>query len=238
MFVVLLSLMLVGTYGCNKPQPTTKQEAEQKVKEELQKSLNKALSDPSRASQAGDKVTARYQLGQEFAVNFAISEWVSENGVTKPVPRKGKARIKVINWQMQAKAGDESPQNGAFMVVNLTITGDAANAGKRSGSIVTPRDFGAIGTESAPKFSVVDAQGQQYKYDSWHTRSFNVSTGWGSTVPRSLSDINIDETRPRTINLNFDVPQNISQPRLRVECTRLNNAKDVFEVELGAASGQ
>lgn len=58
---------------------------------------------------------------------------------------------------------------------------------------------------------------------------------------RHLRDLNIhrspvDETQPKTINLAFDMPRNISEPRLRVECTRLNNVKDVFEVELGAAN--
>ncbi|MCL6449238.1 MAG: hypothetical protein K6U04_14010 [Armatimonadetes bacterium] len=142
--------------------------------------------------------------------------------------------MKINSWEMRAKAGDENPKNGAFLVVNLTIAGDAANKGKNPNNMVTPRDFGVVGTDGAPKFSVVDAGGRQYIYDNWHSRSFNnVSGDWGKPLPpRTQGDVKTDDPEPKTLNIAFDVPRDITKPGLQIECVGMSKQKEITEVDL------
>ncbi|MGQ9532614.1 MAG: hypothetical protein ACUVTQ_07410 [Desulfotomaculales bacterium] len=228
-------MVLVAVAGCGGPKTGGDRKAEQQVQKELEKGVQEALRDPSQAGKAQGNVTARHKAGEEFTITFGMTEWVSEGGVTKGVPREGKARVKVNGWEVRDKAGSEAAKNGAFLVVNLTIAGDAANRGQSPGNRVTPVNFGAVGTDSAPKFSVVDAGGKQYTYDDWNSRSFNNVSGEGgkSRPPRTLGDVRTDDPEPKTLNLAFDVPRDLAGPRLRIECIGTSRQREVSEVDLG-----
>lgn len=236
LLLCLLAGLVLGTVtGCGGPKAGGGGIGEQQAQKELEKGVQEALRDPSRAGKAQGNVTARYKAGEEFAITFGMTEWVSEGGVTKGVPREGKARVKVNGWEVRDKAGSEAAKNGCFLVLNLTIAGDAANRGKSPGNRVTPVDFGALGTDPAPKFSVVDAGGKQYASDDWNTRAFNNVYGEGGKArpPRTLGDVRTDDPEPRTLNLAFDVPRNLAGPRLWIECGGVSRQREVTEVDLG-----
>ncbi|MGB9904405.1 MAG: hypothetical protein ACPLQO_07020 [Desulfotomaculales bacterium] len=236
----LIGLVLVVVAGCGGPKPGSQKAAEQQVQKEMEKGVQEALRDPAQAGKAQGNVTARYKLGEEFTITFGMTEWVSEGGVTKGVSREGKSRVKVNGWEMKDKAGSETPKNGAFLVVNLTIAGDAANKGKNPNNMVTPRDFGVVGTDSAPKFSVVDAGGRQYKYDNINSSAFNSGSGelGKPSPPKRLGDVKIDDPGPKTLNIAFDVPRDLTRPVLWIECVRMSKQKEVYEVDLGPPAGQ
>ncbi|MGQ9825431.1 MAG: hypothetical protein ACUVSK_10635 [Desulfotomaculales bacterium] len=231
LFALLAGLALVAAAGCGGPKPGSQKAAEQQVQKEMEKGVQEALRDPAQAGKAQGNVTARYKQGEEFTITFGLTEWVSEGGVTKGVSREGKARVKVNGWEMKDKAGSETPKNGAFLVVNLTIAGDAANKGKNPNNRVTPANFGVVGTDSAPKFSVVDAGGREYMYDNWHSRSFN-------NASRTLGDIKTDDPEPKTLNIAFDVPRDLAKPVLWIECVRMSRQKEVYAVDLGPPAGR
>jgi len=238
LLTLLIMLALVVVAGCGGPKPGDQKKAEQQVRKELEKGVQEALRDPAQAGKAQGNVTARHKLGEEFAITFGMTEWVSEGGVTKGVPREGRGRVKINSWEMRDKAGNETPKNGAFLVVNLTIAGDAANRGRNPNDLVTPLDFGVIGTDSAPKFSVVDAGGRQYMYDNYHSASFNVVNDWGKSPPRRLGDVKTADPGPKTLNIAFDVPRDIAKPVLRIECVGMSKQKDITEVDLGPPAGK
>lgn len=229
---LLIGFALVVVAGCGGPKPGEQKKAEQQVQKELEKGVQEALRDPAQAGKARGNVIARHKPGEEFTITFGMTEWVSEGGVTKGVSREGRGRVKINSWEMRDKAGSETPKNGAFLVVNLTIAGDAANKGKNPKNMITPRDFAVVGTDSAPRFSVVDAGGRQYMYDHYHSASFNVSR------TRRLDDVKTDDPEPKTLNIAFDVPRDLARPVLCIECTRMSKQKEVIEVDLGPPAGQ
>lgn len=227
-----LVVLLVGTvgvimFGCT---PNALKEG---IEKSVQRNLSELGKDSSGARNDGAQVVARYRLGQEFTITFAMTEWKQEGGVTKGLPKEGKARVKVNCWEMRKQAGDEVPANGAVLVVNLTVAGDAGNANQYNPKgLVNPWTFGETGATPAPTFWVVDAKGRIYPQSDWLSWRLNDSQG-----VRTLSAIYTTDPQPKTLNLAFDVPPDVTQPRLRIEIIALTGSKRAVEVDLRLHTG-
>jgi hypothetical protein len=237
--VMVVFTLLTSFAGCSRVGTSETRDkpekVEQKIKEELGKGVE-ALRNPEQPRQAQGNVTARHQLGEEFTVPFRVSRWKSEG---KKVSRECKSRVKVNGWEMRDKAvtnvGTKTPKNGAFLLVNITIAGDAdLKDFSRLGDfmVVSPM----VDIAEGPKFSVVDAGGSQYVYDFRSGGYFNGILANNSN-PNDLSFVSLSDPNPKTLNLPFDVPPGIAKPRLRIEFINVSNQKEIIEVDLGSPAG-
>jgi len=227
--VVFMLLTVLASCGGSKQvkQEIKPEKVEQAIKKELEKGVQEALRNPEQSRDAQGNVTARHQLGEEFTIPFRVSKWESEG---KKVSRECKSRVKINGWEMRDKAGTNTPKNGAFLLVNITIAGDAdCKDFSKQGSflVVSP----LVDTAEGPKFTVVDAGGSQYVYDFKRGVYFNNSS------PKDLGSVFIFDPNPKTLNMAFDVPPGIAKPRLRIEFIKISNQKEIIEVDLGSPAG-
>ncbi|MCL6449479.1 MAG: hypothetical protein K6U04_15295 [Armatimonadetes bacterium] len=229
--VMVVFTLLTSFAGCSRPEQAKQEikpeKVEQKIKEELGKGVQEALRNPEQPRDAQGNVTARHQLGEEFTIPFRVSKWESEG---KKVSRECKSRVKINGWEMRDKAGTNTPKNGAFLLVNITIAGDADLkdfSPQGTFLVVSP----TVDTAEGPKFSVVDAGGSKYVYD------FRRGVYFNNSPPRDLGSVFVVDPNPKTLNLPFDVPPGIAKPRLRIEFIKISNQKEIIEVDLGSPAG-
>lgn len=229
--VMVVFTLLTSFAGCSgserAKQEKILEKVTQTVKEDLEKGGQEALRNPEQPRDAQGNVTARHQLGEEFTIPFRVSKWESEG---KKVSRECKSRVKINGWEMRDKAGTNTPKNGAFLLVNITIAGDAdLKDFSKQGSflVVSP----LVDTAEGPKFTVVDAGGSQYVYD------FKRGVYFNNSPPRDLGSVFVFDPNPKTLNLPFDVPPGIAKPRLRIEFIKISNQKEIIEVDLGSPAG-
>ncbi|MCL6479999.1 MAG: hypothetical protein K6T65_16665 [Peptococcaceae bacterium] len=226
LLVFILLITLAGCGGSKQAEREAKQEkVGEVIKKELGKGVQEALQNPAQSREAQGNVTAKYRVGEEFMVPFRVSKWESKD---KKVSKECKSVMKINGWEMRDKAGKEIPKNGAFLVVNITIAGDAECKDiSELGTflVVSP----LVDTAEGPKFSVVDAGGKQYVYD--FKRGIYVND---PLAPSDLGDVFVKDPKPKTLNMAFDVPSDIAKPKLWIECIKMNNQKEITEVDLGS----
>lgn len=210
--ILLLALSITGlTIGCE----PSKKDVEKQLQKEGEEAIAEALKDTSKAEKSQGKPDYLYNLGETFTVNFRMREYEKQT-----TQHEGKAQIKVNHYRILDQAKNETPVNGAFLAVNITLVGSSENKG-------FPISFDQLGTDPSPQYYLVDAGGKKYKTNTWNTKTVN------DTRPKSLGDINIKETTPKTLNIAFDVPKDIADPRLRIEWYNLQGAQKSAEIPLG-----